>query len=222
MCCLGRGLKGRNIPLSWKPLPWTGLAAQEWCAVSQHLCLSHHICPPMVFIDLSPFFFLSSMPQSWTYWVGGVAAFEVEASPPSCQCCCFVHKAPMGFMPVLSCQCFLCLLGQMKFGSPKPQPLLIWLSTMVGKKLWCYSLEGWCWQWKEIVGFECLSVYLFIYFCVQQLENIFIFFLVLSHPFIHHSGHQSAKLDCNNFSLSWISLGPQWNAARLGEDPWGT
>lgn len=121
-------------------------------------------------------------------------------------------------MPVLSCQLFLCLLERFKFGSLKPEPLLIWLSTMVGKNLWCYSLEGWCWQWKEIPGFECLSVYLFIYFCVQQWENIFIFLLVLSNHFIHRSRHQSAKLDCNNFSLSLISLGPQWNAARLGEN----
>lgn len=92
---------------------------------------------------------------------------------------------------------------------------------MVGKNLWCYSLEGWCWQGKEIPGFECLSVYLFIYFCVQQWENILIFLLVLSNPLIHHSGHQSAKLGCNNFSSSWISLGPQCNAARMGEDPQG-
>lgn len=35
------------------------------------------------------------------------------------------------------------------------------------------------------------------------------------------SGHQSAKLGCNNFSSSWISLGPQCNAARMGEDPRG-
>lgn len=89
----------------------------------------------------------------------------------------FVHKAPMGSMPLW---CFLCLLGHLKFASLKPQPLLIWLSTMVGKNLWCYSLEGWCWQWEEIPGFECLSAYLFIYFCVQQWENIFIFLLVLS------------------------------------------
>lgn len=39
--------------------------------------------------------------------------------------------------------------------------------------------------------------------------------------FIHHSGHQSTEWDCNNFSLSWITLGPQWNATRLAEDPWG-
>lgn len=44
-----------------------------------------------------------------------------------------------------------------------------------------------------------MSVYLFIYFCIQQWENIFIFLLVLSNHFLHRSGCWLAKLACDDF-----------------------
>lgn len=51
----------------------------------------------------------------------------------------------------------------------------------------------------------CLFTYLFT-FVFSSGKIVSFFSLSCQKHFIHHSGHQGTKLDCNNFSSSWITL----------------